>query len=270
MPCPAIELEILHQCSRYVAIDKPPDMRIDGGKHNEKAHEPNALALLRLQLPEVAKELRHCHQLDYATSGIMLYAISKKASAEAGKLFETRAAKKEYLALLSGSIRDRDTLECAAPICQDPENDFRMICGDRDVVWPLSGAGGKCAIKKRRKHSGPAKTKISVLGFGHYKSKPITKVLIIPQTGRRHQIRVHCLALGHPIVGDASYSAIDPVDTRMMLHAHKLTLPFHEKNVMVVTAPDPFTPERLSGLEFYDGYAQISQSIAVPIGHSDS
>lgn len=200
----------------------------------------------------------------------MLYAVSKKASAAASKLFESRAVKKEYLALLAGSIRECNTLECTAPICQDPENDFKMICGDRDVVWPLSVVGDKRAIQKRRKHSGPAKTKVSVLGYGRYKSKPITKVLIIPRTGRRHQIRVHCLALGHPVVGDATYCSIDPVDTRMMLHAHKLTLPFHETEVMLVTARDPFTPERLSGLELYNEDHRCSESIADPARRCDN
>mmetsp|Transcript_2675 Transcript_2675/g.8390 ORF Transcript_2675/g.8390 Transcript_2675/m.8390 type:complete len:239 (-) Transcript_2675:224-940(-) len=216
-------------------------MRIDGGRHGEKADEANAADILKRMLPEVASELRHCHQLDYATSGVMLYAVSRKAAAAAALLFQERSAQKEYLALVVGTVRDA-VLECRAPVCQDPEHDFKMMCGDRDLVWPL-------AAKNRRKHSGPAATTLFLLSYGRYYGKPVTKVRVVPSTGRRHQIRLHCLTLGHPVVGDATYAPVDPVDARMMLHAHKLFLPFHSHPHLALTAPDPFTPERLPGLQ---------------------
>lgn len=237
----------MHRCWQYIAIDKPADMRIDGGRYGEKADEPNALAILRRQLPEAASEIRHCHQLDYATSGVMLYALSKKAAAEAAKLFQERRARKEYVALLSGMMGSNGQLECHEPICQDPEDDFKMMCGDRDAVWPLGGSD-QSTTRKRRKHSGPAKTTVYIVGHGSYNSKPVTKVRVMPHTGRRHQIRLHCLALGHPVVGDASYAPLDPRDSRMMLHASRLTLTFGDNGHLDVIAPDPFTPDRLPGL----------------------
>lgn len=90
-----------------------------------------------------------------------------------------------------------------------------------------------------------AQTTVEVLTQGFYQGRPVTKLRLTPRTGRRHQLRVHCLCLGHPIVGDYTYNAlhrqaVDDEDRhqtreadsssagdeesacRMMLHAHKL------------------------------------------------
>lgn len=100
-----------------------------------------------------------------------------------------------------------------------------------------------------------ARTGLEVLQHGTYMGQPVTKVRLYPHTGRRHQLRVHCLSIGHPIVGDFTYSAFNFADTeeeyehvlqqqqqqqqlhqhnssaylrrqgdRMMLHAHWLRL----------------------------------------------
>ena len=68
-------------------------------------------------------------------------------------------------------------------------------------------------------------TRVEIIQYGEYLNKKVTKVLLKPITGRRHQLRVHMRALGHPIVGDASYnSEYDPQSPRMMLHAQKLVI----------------------------------------------
>lgn len=84
-----------------------------------------------------------------------------------------------------------------------------------------------------------AQTVVQVLERGYYKGQPVTKVLLHPRTGRRHQLRIHCLCLGHPIVGDYTYNilhrhCVDQEDAlarpdseslaadRMMLHAYSL------------------------------------------------
>jgi 23S rRNA-/tRNA-specific pseudouridylate synthase len=74
-----------------------------------------------------------------------------------------------------------------------------------------------------------AETEVEILGYGRYMDRPVTKLRLIPHTGRRHQLRLHCLALGHPIVGDctyaedASYRAYNA--DRMMLHSLRLQVP---------------------------------------------
>ena len=78
--------------------------------------------------------------------------------------------------------------------------------------------------------------------------KPVAKLLLKPTSGRRHQLRLHCVALGLPIVGDATYGADDGAP-RMMLHARTLRLPVGEEG-LEVSAPDPFRTGVLEGLSF--------------------
>jgi 23S rRNA-/tRNA-specific pseudouridylate synthase len=53
-----------------------------------------------------------------------------------------------------------------------------------------------------------AQTTVEVLAQGFYQGRPVTKLRLVPRTGRRHQLRVHCLCLGHPIVGDYTYNTL--------------------------------------------------------------
>lgn len=116
----------------------------------------------------------------------------------------------------------------------------------------------------------PCQTELTVLEYGEYDGDPVTKVLLQPLTGtvsstiqtkyrwntlsngkslnikhpvgRTHQLRVHCSAIGHPIVGDYTYSLrTDNAPYRMMLHAYFLHIPL-ENEPIHVTAPDPFVP----------------------------
>jgi 23S rRNA-/tRNA-specific pseudouridylate synthase len=190
---------ILHVDTNYILIDKPADVRIDGD------HEHTVVKLLAAALPQHAGDLRHCHQLDYATSGVMCYALSRRAASAAGWLFEQRKTKKVYLALLEGHMAS-SRAECSLPIADDPRHEFKMMVGTADVP-------GRAA-----------QTTVVRLAVGSYRGRPVTKVELHPSSGRRHQLRVHCLALGHPIVGDATYNE-DGESPRMMLHAWKLTLP---------------------------------------------
>ena len=236
---PSSEVTIIHRCDEYVGVNKPADMRIDGGRRDEKKDDANVLGELKRLLPQEA--LRHCHQLDFATSGCMLYALSKKAAGEAGKLFEARSTVKEYLALVWGHVMT--SLRCDDPICQDPNDDFKMTIGDLNQFHD----------RKRRRHSGPALTFVDVIQRGSYTvasvTLPVTKVRLRPQTGRRHQLRLHCCALGYPIVGDATYSD-DLRSPRMMLHAVRLLLPFRHRPPLTLETPDPFLEDSLPGLVF--------------------
>jgi len=72
------------------------------------------------------------------------------------------------------------------------------------------------------KHPRSAQSRITVLERGTYRNEPATKVLLRPMTGRRHQLRVHCEYLGHPIIGDYTYSNKKDVDPpRMFLHSYR-------------------------------------------------
>ena len=70
------------------------------------------------------------------------------------------------------------------------------------------------------KNSRKSQTRLTVLAFGMYKKQKISKVILQPITGRRHQLRLHCSSIGHPILGDFTYgSKEDQQMPRMYLHA---------------------------------------------------
>ena len=142
------------------------------------------------------------HRLDMATSGILLFALSKAADRELKRQFREREPKKYYQALVWGHVeQDHGIVEL--PLICDWENRPRQkICFER----------GKRAV-----------TFYDVLQ--RYPNNT-TRVKLTPITGRSHQLRLHMLALGHPILGDKFYAhpqakALSP---RLCLHAESLQI----------------------------------------------
>lgn len=159
------------------------------------------------------------HRLDMATSGILLFALSKAADRELKRQFREREPKKYYQALVWGHVEhDHGVVEL--PLICDWENRPRQkICFER----------GKRAV-----------TFYDVLQ--RYPNNT-TRVKLTPITGRSHQLRLHMLALGHPILGDKFYAhpqakALSP---RLCLHAESLQIQHPiSGETMVFTAPVGF------------------------------
>lgn len=209
-------IRVLHRCQDYLVIDKPCDLRLDGD------HEQTVEKQVMLDVPTLPRDqkLRWVHQLDYATSGVLCIALTKPGAARASKLFAARLTSKIYLALLQGRF-EKDVFECSERIADDPTHPFRM------------------AIGTDQNPGRAAHTRAQVLGYGNVNGKPVTKVMLKPQSGRRHQLRLHSMHMGHAIVGDATYGG-DVVSPRMMLHAWRLALPFDDFPELKVETVDPF------------------------------
>jgi tRNA pseudouridine32 synthase / 23S rRNA pseudouridine746 synthase len=277
---------VLYIDTRYVVVSKPADVRIDGDfTHTvakfvaaavaRRAAEPGADAeacarnLVRTVPGQMAAaKVRNIHRLDYATSGVMIVALSKAAAGLACGQFESRTVRKSYLALLHGHVAASTVV--AYPIAEAPG--FLMEVG-----------GGANPGR-------PARSRLEVLSRGAYRGSPVTKVRLVPETGRRHQLRLHAVAHGHPIVGDATYVPDegrtyfpdDPefLPPRMMLHAARLELNLPPKEAVVYgrksslgllrphsfEAEDPFVSERLAGLEL----AQLDAAAQSPCGGCES
>ncbi|KAL6476388.1 hypothetical protein MHYP_G00148870 [Metynnis hypsauchen] len=222
-------LELLYRSEDYLVVNKHWDIRIDG---KFWAEERTVQKQLQHHFPQLADPatyygFRFCHQLDFSTSGALCVALSKAAAGRAYHCFKNRLVIKAYLALVRGSVVDEKmTIDCAIGK-SSVEGKTHMMC--------VEGTGG-CENPK------PSLTELTVLEFGAYDGDPVTKVLLQPRTGRTHQLRVHCTSIGHPIVGDYTYSlGSDSSPYRMMLHAYLLRIPL-ENEPLQVTAPDPFLP----------------------------
>ncbi|KAF0852366.1 mitochondrial pseudouridine synthase RsuA/RluD family protein [Andalucia godoyi] len=222
---------ILFRDESYICVDKPYDVRIDVKREKEKGAEQRYVPLppstvqgyLEHTYPEVQRHLRPCHQLDYATSGVFLYGLTRESAREAGNAFESRRTDKHYLALVFGFVEsDAGSIQGLIDYDETDPMGFRM------VLWPLdSGKPGRTS-----------ETRFVVLARGVVFGKEVSKLLLIPKSGRRHQLRLHTAVIRHPILGDATYTDDDD-SPRMMLHAWKLRLRMASRTLDIVS-PDPF------------------------------
>lgn len=228
-PASLESLRVLYQSDDYIVVDKHWDIRIDSKMWYEKV---TVQTQLRQHFPELADPntyygFRFCHQLDFSTSGALCVALNKAAAGQAYRCFKDRTVTKVYIALLRGRVeRETQTLDFSIGK-NSSEGKTHMMC--------IEGTEG-CENPK------PCRTELTVLEYGSYDGDPVTKVLLQPLTGRTHQLRVHCSAIGHPIVGDFTYSlGSDDAPYRMMLHAHLLRIPL-DTQPLLVTAEDLFVP----------------------------
>ena len=126
-----------------------------------------------------------------------------------------------------------------------PEDDFSMrLPPSLKDVAPAPLLSGQSDLVYR-----PALTKCIVLERRTLPTHPtttcVTKVRLLPQTGRRHQLRVHTSLAGHAILGDRTYEPVtnngrDLYDSRMCLHSQMLEIPLKDQQALRIEAPDPF------------------------------
>lgn len=143
------------------------------------------------------------HRLDMATSGLIMLARGNDMLRRLSLAFEQRIVGKKYCALVHGHVAE-DSGEIALALGSDPDH------RPRQRVDPL--------------HGRPALTRYRVLARDGEGDGARTRVELTPLTGRTHQLRVHLMSIGHPIVGDPLYASPDEAqrEARMCLHAMSL------------------------------------------------
>lgn len=207
---PDVPLAILYQDRSIIVTDKPSGLLSVPGKLEGRADCLETR--LRLAFPGTLL----VHRLDCDTSGVMIFARNKAAQGFLGQEFEQRRAKKTYVARVFGRIAE-DRGQVDLPIGVDWPN------RPRQMIDPING-----------RH---AVTDWEVIS----RSEDETRVRLFPLTGRSHQLRVHMLSLGHPILGDPIYAEGWPEHPRLMLHAETLSLHHPDSGEWVTfTAPCPF------------------------------
>ena len=213
---PQDPLTILHADSAILAVDKPAGLLSVPGRGPDLAD--CLLARVQAAFPEALL----VHRLDRDTSGVIVFALSPAAQRHLGLQFERRHMRKSYVALLAGH------LEPATGTV-----DLPLI-----VDWPNRPRQKVCAETGR-----PAVTDWTVLRHLTLPDgRPATRVRLAPLTGRSHQLRMHMLALGHPILGDALYATgAAAAHPRLMLHSETLRLRHPEGGRgLRLHAPVPF------------------------------
>jgi tRNA pseudouridine32 synthase / 23S rRNA pseudouridine746 synthase len=157
------------------------------------------------------------HRIDMDTSGIIVYALSQQALSQLHDDFRQRRVHKQYQAMLVGHLAVAE-MEVALDLERDPDHPpFMRIAQPRrqtnqgDEISTRSSddtnaAGYQKMQKMIQKAAKPSLTTVSVLSWEYLNGEyPVTRVQLTPHTGRTHQLRVHCAAQGHAIVGDDIY-----------------------------------------------------------------
>lgn len=194
------DIAILWQDEHLLLIDKPSGLLSLSGKN------PQNLDSVHYRLVQTFPGCTLVHRLDFGTSGLMVVARNKAINAALCQQFSQRSVEKGYSALLCGHL-ENDEGVIDAPIAKDP------------ALFPLMSI---CAITGK-----PARSRYRVVErFYQETGLPLTRVELTPETGRTHQLRIHCQQLGHPILGCDLYGGLDAPGaegaSRLMLHASKL------------------------------------------------
>lgn len=177
-----MDLGILYEDADILVVNKPPGLVVHPGAGHREGTLVHGLLAHCPRLASQGAPLRPgiVHRLDQGTSGAMVVAKSDGAYLDLIDQFKTHRVRKEYLALVYGSIRDKQG-EIRTGMDRHP--------GDRKKMAVVQGRGREAISRwKMEKDWGE-----------------VSLVQVVIETGRTHQIRVHMSHLHHPIVGDSTY-----------------------------------------------------------------
>ncbi|WP_028310471.1 MULTISPECIES: pseudouridine synthase [Derxia] len=222
-PPPDTGLDLLHADDALVVVVKPAGLLSVPGRG--AGHADCLAARVQARFADALV----VHRLDLATSGIVCFGRGAAAQRELSRQFQARETAKRYVAVVAGR-----------PAADAGEIDLPLICD-----WPnrprqmVSFTHGKPSLTRWRRL---AATAVADMADGHASlAAPLavrndagsdaaaiacSRVELEPVTGRSHQLRVHLLALGHPILGDELYAPPPARDAapRLLLHASRLAL----------------------------------------------
>lgn len=229
-----LKARILYQDEDILALDKPSGLPVQGGSGIALALDD----MLDHLCFEAKEKPRLVHRLDRDTSGVLLLARNEKAARRLTEMFRTKETRKTYWALLVGVPHP--------------------LKGRIDLNLAKGGGPGKERVNPDEE----GKRAITYYSVIEHAGKKASFVALMPITGRTHQLRAHCVAMNHPIIGDGKYGGAlshlgrGEIPSRLHLHARQITIPkLKGRGSLIVTAPLPkdlrkswkffgFSPER--------------------------
>ncbi|MGI9483745.1 MAG: RluA family pseudouridine synthase [Hyphomicrobiales bacterium] len=206
-------LPVLHADEHVLVIDKPSGLLSVPGK------DPAHFECVESRAQEAYPEAAIVHRLDKDTSGVMVLALNRNAQRHLGLQFERRKVKKRYIAKVWRNIAGDEGQVDLPLICDWPNRPRQMVDHER---------GKKSSTSWR------------VLA----REENASLVELTPRTGRSHQLRVHMLALGHPILGDMLYAHSDALAAADRLQLHSTELILHHPDggkLQTFSSPCPFS-----------------------------
>lgn len=190
------DFTLIHIDRSLIVVDKPTRLLSVPGRGPDK--QDCLITRVQVEFPDALI----VHRLDYDTSGLLVLARGKAMHRELSILFQERRVEKRYVAVVDGK-----------PEKESGEVDLPLI-----VDWP-----NRPLHKVDFEIGKPSLTRFRVTAYDS--ERHTSRVALVPETGRTHQLRVHMQALGHPILGDPLYAdekAREKSD-RLLLHAEYLS-----------------------------------------------
>jgi 23S rRNA pseudouridine1911/1915/1917 synthase len=207
-----VPLEVVYEDDALVVINKPAGMVVHPAAGNWSGTLLNGLLYRYGDAAAGLPRAGIVHRLDKETSGLMVVARTLEAQTVLTRQLQARTVKRRYVALVWGTMPDAGTID--APIGRDPRDRTRMAV--------VESASGKYA-----------RTHYRTIDRAMWKEQPVSAIHCDLETGRTHQIRVHCAHIRHPLLGDPVYGhargkrSVAPLPDgfeRQALHAWRLGL----------------------------------------------
>ncbi len=230
---------IIHRDQDVIVLNKPPGLAVQGGTATER-HLDGLLDLLRFGNDE---RPRLVHRLDKETSGVLVIARNAAAAAFLTRAFREKTTRKTYWAVVVGLPKPRQG-RIDLPLAKTP------------------GRGGE----RVRPDSEEGRHAITYYRVIDSAGSQASWLALMPVTGRTHQLRAHCAAIGTPILGDAKYGEMAahlagvPGSRRLHLHARSLSMPHPLGETLAVTAQLPLHMRRT--WEFFGFSGDIEDAFA--------
>jgi 23S rRNA pseudouridine955/2504/2580 synthase len=221
----ALQDAVIYQDDQVLVLNKPHGLPVQGGPGIVR-HLDGMLDSLRFGAPD---RPRLVHRLDRDTSGVLLLARTPGTAAKLAALFRSRDVEKTYWAVVAG----------------------RPVPVEGRIDMPLRRLGGP-----RGEHTVPTdrSDKEGAYAITDYRTldhaaRKLAWLELKPLTGRTHQLRVHCVAIKAPILGDVKYAepdqnnafaaTVEGLSTQLHLHARALRLPHPAGGTLLVEADLP-------------------------------
>ncbi|WP_319519930.1 RluA family pseudouridine synthase [uncultured Martelella sp.] len=213
---------LLHEDERVFVLNKPAGLAVQGGsgvvRHIDK--------MLEAWTNRKGEKPRLVHRLDRDTSGVLVIARSRRAAQSLTEAFRHRTTKKTYWSLVKGVPRKRE---------------------DKVSTWLVKEQTPDGDRMRVARHGEPdSDHAVSYYRVVETAANRLSWLEMEPYTGRTHQLRVHALHIGHPIIGDPKYFEDDPnwefpggMQKKLHLHARHIDIPHPDGGRLKVTAPLP-------------------------------
>ncbi len=224
---------VLHRDEAVIVLNKPPGLAVQGGTKSER-HLDGLLDGLRFGN---AERPRLVHRLDKDTSGVLVIARSAAAAAVLTRAFRDKTTRKTYWALVVG-------------LPKPPQGRISLALAKGPGL-----NGSRTGRERVRADPDEGKPAITYYRVIDNVGERASWLALLPVTGRTHQLRAHCAAIGTPILGDGKYGGAaahldgPPGSRQLHLHARALAIPHPQGGILRVTAPLP--PHMRQSWEFF-------------------